>query len=164
MIENTNIELFKETMINAMIKNFKNDGVVVPVLMFYNPIEPSIVNIPPEYLESNSGKIMLSEYIKSKCTDPKIIAAGMAIEASGAKIDIEKNPDIVDKIKRGEFRVEDADNVDDYIIFIFSTPEKDEIHSYIVDVENKKILDKLDENQTEHVGGVFSKFFNWKLN
>ena len=157
------IEDFKEVLNKGMISNFEKDGHLVPIFFYIKGNQPFLTNIPNEFLSTPEGKHQLSNIIKNICVEPDVIAAGMVIEGYGAKME-KDNPLrelVIDKtIKVSEL----SDNV--YIIMlIFSTPEGDEMISYVVDVENKIVGDKwTGDSEPNSIGGIFSGFFKWGMN
>lgn len=161
-MENNLVNEFKEIMRKSMIENFENDGALTPVIFFIKDNQPIISQIPYEFLESQEGKYLISQVIKNICSQPNVLAVGMIIEAYGAIT----NPD--DKISKdiisGEIKVSDLDDKQDIIVMIYSTPEKEEIIAYVVDEENKKVLDRFGETDANSLSGLFSGFFNWSKN
>lgn len=160
---NKNVETLKRAMRDSMIKNFENDGSLIPVLFYLENDKPNFSAIPSEYLSSFEGKSMLGAVIQNKCVSNNVTAIGMVFEAYGlsANLDIEKDKNLIDKILNGEMKVSETNEKKDIIVLIFSTPEKHEVISYCVDVENKKVLDKFDGVGGESVGGMFNEFFKW---
>lgn len=155
------IEKYKEVMKNGMIDNFKRDGNLVPVVFFVENFDLTIAEIPNHFLLSEEGKNALSVLIRNKCANPNIQAAGMIIEAWGAKIDVDG--DVAKALENSEIKVSDLDEKVDIIILIFSTPTKSEIIAYRVDSENKKILDNFGD-EIKSISGRFSDFFKWTQN
>lgn len=155
------IEKYKEVMKKGMIDNFERDGNIVPVIFFIENFNLNIAEIPNYLLSTENGKDMLSVLIRNKCANPNIQAAGMIIEAWGAKIDVDS--DAARALENSEINVSDLDEKVDIIILIFSTPTKSDIIAYSVDSENKKILDEFG-NGIESISGRFSNFFKWTQN
>lgn len=155
------IEEFKNAMKEGMIKNFETDGYITPVLFFINNGELKISQIPNYLLMTDDGKDYLSSKIKSMCALPSIQAAGIIIEAWGAKL--EADSDDAKALLNNEINVSELNEKQDIIMLIFSTPTKSESIAYTVDCENKKILgDFCDEAKL--VGGRFANFFQWTQN
>lgn len=156
------VDNFKEVMKNGMLLNFKDDGFLTPVLFFLvHNMHPQLKMIPNEFLSTKEGKQLLADKIKNICSEPDVIAAGIIIEASGIKIDLNSPKDLFNKINSGEVKVSDLKEREDYILMIFSTPEKDEKFSYVVDVENKKIIEEMGSDNMGLIAGTFSNFFQW---
>lgn len=164
MSEKTNIVEFRDSMERAMMKNFEDDGYLTPIVFFYTLDNPIIGAIPPEMLSTTEGKVDLSNYIKEMCLKPNVFAGGLIIEANGVRIDAEKTPEIAERLLNGDLSVGDLEDKEDFAIIIFSTPEKEEVHSFVVDCKNKKVLEKLDDSDAERIGGTFTNFFQWTQN
>lgn len=164
MMGNIDIELFKDTMKRIMVKNFENDGYLTPVVFFYTNGAPIIKMIPPELLSTPNGKKQLSEYIKAECIKSHAYGAGIIIEASGTRLNIEENTKLIDEIQNGNISINDLDNKEDYILMLFSTPEKEQVFSYVVDIENKKIIEEMGGENAERIGGTFSNLFQFIKN
>ena len=62
----------------------------------------------------------------------------------------------------GKKKVSELDNKQDIIIMIFTTPESEEMISYIVDPNTKTIMEKFFGKNAEKMAGTFSSFFDWK--
>ena len=156
----TKLDEFKEVLHQGMVRNFKNDGYLTPVVFFFINEQPMISQIPHELLNTPDGKIILANSIRLKCTDPNTKAAGMIIEAYGAKID--NNSQEPTDILEGKKRVSELDNKQDIIIMIFSTPDGEEMISYIVNPNTKTIMEKFIGENADEIAGTFSSFFDWK--
>ena len=151
------VEDFKEVMRSGMIANFKKDGYLVPVVFFYTEDGPHIAQIPNDSLKSTASKTSLALNIKALCIDPEILAAGVIIEAYGAKIDV--NSENAQKVLDGEIHVRDLAEREDVIAMIFSTPEKDESIVYSVDCEKKTVGEAFTPEDAEPMVGIFGSFF-----
>lgn len=134
---------FKKT----MVQNFLKDGYLVPLVFIYKFGKVKIIQIPNNVLASQSGKDNLAEMIKKECR-MGAFAAGMIIEAYCTQIDIKANS----RVKN------------DSLVMVFSTPEKEELFVYNVDIEKKKIIEELDSKGAQSVAGRFSDFFSWMKN
>ena len=156
----TKLDEFKETLHQGMIKNFENDGYLTPVVFFFIDEKPIISEIPNELLNTPDGKIILANSIRLTCSDPNTKAGGMIIEAYGAKID--NNTQEATDILKGKKRVSELNNKQDIIIMIFSTPDSEEMISYIVDPNTKTIMGKFIGKNADEIAGTFSSFFDWK--
>lgn len=157
-----NLTEFKEVLRQGMITNFERDGYLTPILFFFKNGAPVIGMIPPELLANSMGKEVLASMIKENCQEPNVLAAGIIMEAYGAKID-ENNPDR-DKIASGEIRVSELNDKKDIIVMIFSTPESEELIVYEVDCENKLMCDRFGDEDMKQFDGLFSNFFYWNKN
>lgn len=156
-----NIDKLKNAMLNGMIHNFENDGYLTPIVFFLENGMPIISEIPSEFMSTIEGKQQLSEQIKSKCANPNVIVGGIITEAYCSVITDDEMTDdeMGDLLKSGDISVKEMKDKKDIIMMIFSTPEKQETFVYVVDVDNKKIIKKLDNS--DNVSGLFSGFFNW---
>jgi hypothetical protein len=148
------VDDFKEVMRNGMIENFKNDGFLAPFVFFLADNQPHITQIPNDMLKSTAGKVALAGNIKELCKSPEVHACGIIIEAYGAKMDGED----AKKVFGGVVRVSELDEKQNIIIMIFSTPEKDESFSYVVDSKNKTVGEEFLQD-TDGMGGIFGNFF-----
>ena len=155
------IERFKNVMKEGMIKNFEADGCLMPVLFFINNGELVISQIPNYLLMTDDGKDYLSSLIKSRCAAPSTQAAGIIIEAWGAKLEIDS--DEAKALQNNEISVSELDEKQDIIMLIFSTPTKSETIAFTVDCENKKILGDF-ADEAKLVSGRFANFFQWTQN
>ena len=81
------LDKFKIALKNAMLENFKQDGYLAPMLFFNQDDQPIMEVIPKEFLINVEGKKKLAEFIKGKCCEPNVLAAGMIIEAHGAVLE-----------------------------------------------------------------------------
>jgi len=156
------VEYFKDTLHKGMINNFEKDGYLVPVLFFIKDDQPVLVKIENEMLSTPEGKHDLSNMIRTICVTPNVRAAGIIIEAYGAKMD--KDDGLSNFVVDGTIKVSELSNKEDIIILIFSTPEGDDMISYAVDVKNKKVGKRFSEGDANSTGGIFSNFFKWRQN
>jgi hypothetical protein len=153
---------FKESMRNAMIKNFERDGFLAPVVFFYKGNSPMIGQIPFELLENSGGKDVLAGIIRLTCQEPDVFAAGIIMEANGAKVDV--GTENAEKLLSGEMSVADYKNKQDLIVMVFSTPEDEEMFAYEVDCENKTVGELFSGEALRHFTGTFANFFCWNKN
>jgi len=158
------IDDFKEVLRQGMIKNFELAGYLTPIMFFYKAGQPIITEIPNEYLASDAGKHGLAEIIKKICQEPDTMMAGIIIEAYGAKIHTEKDSEEAKAVLSGEKKVRDIEGRQDIIIMIASSPEGEEVKSYIVDPENKAVGEEFTGKGADEMSGTFSHFFNWNKN
>jgi hypothetical protein len=161
-MKSTKIINFKETLKNSMIENFKKDGCLTPILFFLEDNVPVINQIPSYLLSSQEGKHVLGNIMRRLCQEPNVFAAGIIMEAWGAKLD--KDDEISKSLMNGDIRVRDLDNKQDIIMMIFSTPEGEEAISYIVDCKNKTIGEPFTGEEMDNMAGNFANFFNWTKN
>jgi hypothetical protein len=161
-MESKGLNDFKETLRQGMIQNFENCGYLTPILFFYIEGRPLISVIPPEVLSTREGKTELATIIRNFCQKNPVLAAGIIIEADAAKI----YPDDKEGIKalNSEIKVRDLEQKVDIIVMIFSTPEGDEMISYEVDYNTKKVGEPFGEGKAERLGGIFANFFTWNKN
>jgi len=152
---------FRECLREGMIENFEKDGCLVPIFFFYKDGIPVIGEIPGELLDSPEGKNMLAGVIRNVCQQPNVLAAGLIIEASGAKMD--DDSDLAKLVKNGDVRISELKESQDIIIMVFSTPETEEFIAYCVDTDKKTVGEKFAE-QTDKFNGIFSNFFTWNKN
>jgi len=157
----TNLDEIRDTMCGAMITNFEKDGYLAPIVFFHKGDDILISEIPNELLSTQQGKSMIADTIKMVCSSPETTAVGMIIEAYGAKFDKKDDSNAKD-IMSGKKRVSDLEEKQDIIIMIFSTPEKEELISYVVDPETKKVGEKFSSDECDKMAGTFSGFFSWK--
>lgn len=157
-----NLIEFKEILRQGMITNFERDGYLTPIVFFFKNGAPVIEMIPPELLANSMGKEILALMLKKTCQEPNVLAAGIIMEAYGAKID-ENNPN-KDSIASGEIRVSELDEKQDIIVMLFSTPESEELIIYEVDCENKKVGSLFNDEEMNKFDGLFSNFFTWNKN
>lgn len=154
------VDDFKEVMRNGMIENFKNDGRLLPVAFFYADNQPHISEIPNDMLKNSAGKLALSMNIKALCGNPAVTAAGIIIEAYGAKINADSKD--AKNVLDGIVRVSELDEKQDIIIMIFSTPEKDETFSYLVDSKNKTVGEEFVTGDSDPMKSIFGNFFEMR--
>jgi len=159
---NTKLNDFKEVMHKGMIENFTKDGFLTPILFFFQDDKPVIGIISYELLSTAHGKKQLAAYIKNKCCEPNVTAGGIIMEAYGAKIF--KDNIEAEKIMKGEINISEMNNAKDIIIMIFSTPEKEETFTYVVDCETKTVKENFSPEETEMGNGIFNDFFKWRKN
>lgn len=161
-VKKNKITKFKELLTNIMVRNFENDGCLVPVLFYYKDDTPIIVAVPNELLNSVKGKLELSSMIKRICQEPNVFAAGLIIEAYGKKIDV--NSELHNLIQEGNLKISELKEKQDIIMMIFSSPESEELIAFEVFPETKTVGDRFSEENAEAIGGVFSNFFTWNKN
>lgn len=152
----TKISDFKEVMRKGMVQNFKNDGFLVPIVFLYTG-ELHVAKIPNDMLKSTAGKVALAGNIKELSKEPSVLACGIIMEAYGAKINADS--DDAKKLLDGVVRVSELDEKQDIIIMIFSTPEKEESITYLVDCENKTVGEEFLSEGDSAVGGIFGNLF-----
>ena len=160
---NAKLDSFKTFLVNGMLDNFTWDGFLTPMLFFFQDDTPMMAMIPNRMLSTPEGKIELATYIKAKCAEPNVLAAGMIIEAHGAKIDADSEE--IKSVFNGKTKVSELKQALDIIILIFSTPEKEEMFSYVVDCKNKLIIGEFGNSDEFNAGnGLFNDFFKWNKN
>ena len=157
------INEFKEVMHQGMIANFKIHGFLTPVVFFYKDGEALISEIPHQLLSTPEGKSIIAAGIKDFCTQPNVFAAGMIIEAYGAAIGKDEDEETTKLINDGNMRVRDLKQKQDIIVMIFSTPEGEDMISYVVDPNSKTVGKRFVENG-HGATGRFSNFFSWNKN
>jgi len=150
------VEDFKEVMRKGMVDNFKHHGFLTPVVFFYTKETPYISEIPHEMLGSTAGKVAIAGNIKERYKKANILSCGIIIEAYAAKVDADS--ETAKKVIDGVVRVSELDEKQDVIIMIFSTPEKDESITYLVDCENKTVGEEFLEG-ADRMEGIFGNFF-----
>lgn len=160
----TEVEKLKKTMHDGMLKAYKQDGMLVPILFYHQNGEPTLTQIPSMLLSSAAGKDILTEYIKKICLEPTTLCAGLVIEAHGVKLNPDEDVEDTEKLEMGELVVSEHPKRFDMIMFIFSTPEKDEITIYEVDPKNKTIGEKHGGEEANIIASRFSEFFKWIKN
>ena len=158
----TTSDQIRDFMRGAMIENFERDGYLAPVTFFYTGDDIIISEIPNELLATQKGKSIIAATIKMVCSKPETLAAGMIIEAFGAKLDIEIDSQDSQDIISGKKKVSDLEKKQDIIVMIFSTPEKEELITYFVDPEAKKVGEQFGAGEAGSVAGTFSDFFSQK--
>lgn len=162
-MKNKSVNDFKEVLRQGMIANFEKCGYLTPVFFFYMDNHPIISMIPPELLGSRNGKELLAGMIRNICSEKPVLAAGIIIEANAAKMD--KDNELTKLVENGDVRVSELKEKQDIILMLFSTPEKEEIISYVVDCKNKTVGEPF-ANGFDATGmqGTFSNFFTAKNN
>lgn len=155
---------FKEILREGMIKNFETSGDLTPIMFFYKGGQPVITEIPNAFLMTPGGKVALANIIKKVCTEPDTMMAGIIIEAYGAKLSVEEDSDLTDAVINGEKRVSELNEKQDIIVMISSTPEGEEMISYIVDPETKTVGEEFSGIGAAQIAGTFSHFFSWNKN
>lgn len=161
-MKNEKLQNFKEIMRQGMIMNFEKSGNLAPVMFFYKAGEPAISLIPPELLSTLEGKQMLATLLKRICSEPDVIAAGIIIEAYGAKMD--KDSELAKLVESGAMRISEIKEKQDIIVMIFSTPEGEECIAYEVDPKTKTVGRMFTDSEAGEYGGNFSHFFGWNRN
>lgn len=161
-MKNQKLNQFKEILRQGMIKNFEENGNLAPVMFFFKNNQPAISLIPPEFLSSYEGKQMLAVLLKKICQEPDVIAAGIIMEAYGAKM--HKDDELSKLVTSGAMRVSELKDKQDIIVMIFSTPEGDECIVYEVDPATKTVGKKYTDSESFEYGGTFSHFFGWNKN
>ena len=162
----TLLETIKEGLYQKMIENFENDGELTPFAYFVVNDEDKtklIFLMIEDGLSTPENKELLGLKIKEMCRNPLVIAAGMVIEAYtiSAKMDDPADMALMDLIGDKIVNIRDLPERKDAILMIFATPVSQESIMHIVDVENKKIKEKIDGSD---IGGTFSNFFEFNKN
>jgi len=155
---------FKEVLRQGMIKNFELAGHLSPIMFFYKAGQPIISEIPNEYLATDAGKNALAQIIKKICQEPDTMMAGIIIEAYGVKINTDKDSEEAKAVLSGKKKVREMESRQDIIIMIASSPEGEEVKSYIVDPETKAVGEEFTGEGADEMSGTFSHFFNWNKN
>jgi hypothetical protein len=162
-MKNKGIDDFKEVLRQGMIANFKKDGYLTPIIFFYMKNQPIISMIPEELLGSRNKKELLAGMIRKICTEKPVLAAGIIFEANAAKMDCKS--DLTKLVESGDIRVSELKEKQDIILMLFSTPEKEEMISYVVDCKNKTVGEPFaDSANATGMQGTFSNFFSAKNN
>lgn len=163
MNEKNNIEVFKDTMLKGMLSNFEKDGYLAPMIFFYIDGEPIVSQVPHELLSTKEGKEKLALIIKSRCSQPNVLAGGIIFEADCVRIK-EEEANTIEGIINGDIELSSLEGSKDTIVMMFSSPEKEELFTYPVDIENKKIKGKLTGEDVQTMGGLFTNLFQWIKN
>lgn len=163
-MKKTSIKEFKEVLRKGMIDAFSTDGRLTPIMFFYKGGQPIITEIPNTFLANSQGKIALANIMKKLCAESDTVMAGLIIEAYGAKLDGENITEETKAVLNGEKRVKDIEGRQDIIIMISSTPEGEEMISYVVDPDTKTVGEEFSGEGADQVSGTFSHFFNWNKN
>ena len=158
---NKKLEDFKTVLKKGMIENFQRDGFITPIVFFFQN-QPQIGMIPHQWLNTVEGKHEFAEYIRAKCTEPNVLACGMIIEATGAKVDADT--DAAKRLLNGEIKVSDLKQAQDIIALIFSTPEQEDLIAYYVDYDTKTVGGEFNADDLKAGGGMFNDFFKWNKN
>ena len=143
----------KECMVEGMISNFKTDGELVPVLFFLEENQPSITQIPDEYVTTAAGMATLIDLINKMCKKPSISAVGFLYMASMVRIQKGSLSELL--IRTGKLRVTDLNTKQDVIILHFATPTHQEDFIFPVDTKNKTVGERYAtlDNGTELIFG-----------
>ena len=134
------------------------------IMFFYKNGQPIITEIPDTFLINSTGKVALANIITKICGEPDTLMAGIIIEAYGAKISIDEDSEEAKAVLSGEKKVHDIEGRQDIIVMISSTPEGEEIISYVVDPEAKAVGEEFTGEGADQLAGTFTHFFNWKKN
>ena len=161
-MNNQKLNDFKEILRLGMIRNFENDGFLIPVVFFFKNDMPMFSQIPIELLSTDNGKSILANIIRKECQEPNVLAAGIIIEANGAKV-VDNNEE-AQKVFNGEMSVSEMKNKQDVIMLFFSTPEEEESFIYCVDIENKKVGELFGGEVMKQMSGRFTDLFKWNKN
>jgi hypothetical protein len=153
---------FKEVLKEGMIANFKKDGFLTPILFFYMENKPMIIPVPSELFSCSESKQILARIIQNFCQENPVLAAGIIIEANGVKMD--GDSEMSKLVMNGDIKVSELKEKQDIIFMLFSTPENDDLISYVVDCKNKTIGEPFSVNEITNACGVFSGFFSWNKN
>lgn len=160
------ISLLRESIQRGMKEKFEKEGFLKPVAFFlHNP--PADEHFPPipvpvvipigRYFGDANWKTCLSYAMHRMCENPLIIAAGFVAEANCAKF---KDDDELGKlVASGAVRINELKNHDDIIMMVFSTPVKEEIFIYSVDIKNKKVGERYPE--ANGFVGLLTNLFGW---
>ena len=160
---NEKIKHFKESMLASMILNYQRDGYLAPVFfMLLSDGRPAMSLIPRDLL-TPENKIQLAFLIKNIIAkNSTVIAAGLIIEAYGAQM--HKDSEMTKLVLNGNMEMKDIKDKHDIIIMLFSTPEKEEFFSYLVDEETKTVGEKFVDDDSKNCNGIFSNLFTWNKN
>jgi len=155
----TKLEMMQKVMEGKMIENYETHGHLVPVIAFISvDFETRIIPIPKEALEDARGKSVLVDMIKDACKEPEIAAAAIILEAYAKRVSSTED-EMAKLILSGNIRVRECKEKDDVLMFLFSTPNKEEMVTYFVDDKKKLVLGKVPGDQTGDIGGIFSNLF-----
>jgi hypothetical protein len=154
---NTEISVFKESMRQMMLSNFKIFGFLTPITFFLYKGKPIIEMIPEQMLATPKGKEALAQGIQQFCTQKDVSGAGIIMEAWGAELD---GADQSKPYKPAS----QLPQRKDIIIMIFSTPYSEELFAYVVDPKNKAIVSEFGQHEKAQMSGTFSQFFKWNRN
>jgi hypothetical protein len=159
---NTKLIDFKEALRKGMIDSFQRDGYLVPIMFCFKDGQPFIGQIPVELLSSQEGKEVLAGIIRNISQEPAVLCAGLIMEASGAKLEVDD--ELSKLVLDGSIRVSELKHKQDLITMIFSTPEGEELIAYEVDCDNKTVGELFGSDAMEQLQGTFTNFFSWNKN
>ena len=75
---------------------------------------------------------------------------------------IKDDNELLNSVLNGNIKVSEIKDNKDIIIMVFSTPEGEEMISYVVDSPNKTIVEPFDiDSKKGTYDGRFSNFFSW---
>ena len=142
--------------------NFQKDGYLAPVFFMLLSDGHPMFSLIPSHLLSPENKVQLSVLIKNIIVDnPTTIAAGLILEAYGTQI--HKESELAKLVLNGDLDMPQIKDKKDIIILLFSTPEKEEFFSYVVDEKNKTVGEKF-ADECGGFSGIFSNLFTWNKN
>jgi hypothetical protein len=150
-------ENVRNNMLATMLQNYERDGYLAPILFFIGDDDLHIALIPNDALSCREEKEHLCSAIKMLCANTSIECMGIIFEAFAKKIG--KDDSIAELIMDGTLRISQLNEKQDIIIMIFSTPEKEEFISYLVDPKTKTVLGEYTNGSSFQNEGIFSNFF-----
>ncbi|MCX6302606.1 MAG: hypothetical protein NTW82_10520 [Bacteroidia bacterium] len=153
---NESPNLLKESMLQGMIANFKNEGSLIPMFFFLKENKVYLSPIPDEYLSSFEGKVRFSNFLKEICRKPCISAIGFLYEAYLACT--QKGSQLGELLDSGNLRIADLKVKQDAIVMHFATPERQEAFIFPVDVKNKTVGERFDTSDGV-AEGLFANLF-----
>jgi len=149
------INELKKHMVDTMLSNFKKFGNLAPILFFMVKNELNVGLIPSEMLSTHENKEALALAIKRMCKNNAIQCVGIIMEAWAKNIG---DDELSKLLINGNMRVSECKEKQEIILMIFSTPDKEEFISYIVEPKTKCVLHLYHSGENTN-GGTFSNFF-----
>ena len=161
-MESKDLKEFKEHLTKSMILNFEHDGYLAPMVFFFIEGQPVIAPIPFPFLSNHEGKEILAGMIRSFCQSNPVLAAGIIMEAYGARLDADT--ELSKLILNGDVRVSELSEKQDIIVMLFSTPVGEELITFCVNPETKTVGEEFSGGGMSMLQGVLSNFFTWNRN
>jgi hypothetical protein len=148
----------KEVLIKAMISRFEKEGYLDPMIIFLRNDLCDVMHVPSEMFSCDYLKQQLVDTIKQRCQDPSIIAVCIIYETYMVLFG-QQEQELSNLIAKGIKRVSDCEQKKDAIMMFFCTPVEEEVISYFVDCENKRVINENPLRSKNVFGGVFHNLF-----
>jgi hypothetical protein len=155
MITTADLRKVKDTLIEGMKTNFKNDGNIFPVVIVIGP-SGSLTPIPTPY-RTHEEKAFMMNIVRVICKKTDAIAVAVITEAWIKTVNKEDSKKFMEEMKASGKTVSDYGDKKEVAVIMFETKLTGETITFDMDRDNNKLINKISATTT---GGDFANILS----